>query len=90
MDISSKTLTFILTLFTTVGMYCCKDNKNTGFLLRIYAGFKEEDFEKLNVAVSIRTSENDTWNDLFEGRTEELRKKFLGEFKNVKRASKGN
>lgn len=90
MDVSSKTLTFILTLFTTVGMYCCKETRNRGFLYKIYDGLKEEDFEKLKVAVSIRTSENDIWNDLFEGRTSELRKVFLQEFKNVKNASKNN
>lgn len=89
MDISSKTLTFITTLFTTVGMYCCKEKKNKGFLYRIYNGLKEEDFGKLEIAVSIRTSENDTWNDLFDGRTNELRKTFLTEFRNTKIASRG-
>ena len=83
MEVSEKTLTFSLTLFTTVGMYCCKKPAYRGFLYKIYSGLKGVEIEKLKVAVDIRTSENDTWNDLFDKKTDELRAVFLREYKNV-------
>lgn len=81
-DISTKmktsitTQVFIVTLFTTVGAFCCKDAKLYPFRNRI--------IEKLNVpmetietAAKLRTCESDTWNDLFENKTEQLTNEFL-------------
>lgn len=81
-DISTKmktsitTQVFIVTLFTTVGAFCCKDAKLYPFRNRI--------IEKLNVpmetietAATLRTCESDTWNDLFENKTEQLTNEFL-------------
>lgn len=84
MEVSSKTLTFILTLFTTVGTFCCKDNRYSRYLNKILEGIAEEDVSKIKTAISLRTSENDTWNHLFDNNTVALSDKFISEFKKVK------
>lgn len=81
MMISPQTQTFILTLFTTVGMYCCKSAQTYAFRIRIVNGIAHEDVEKIKVAISLRTSETDCWNGLFDNRTQELKHQFLECFK---------
>lgn len=83
MEISSKTQTFILTLFTTMGTYCCKDLRLKSFLKGILHVIKDTDVSIVETAVRLRTSENDMWNDMFENRTAELTRKFLREFTKV-------
>ena len=77
MDISKKTQMFMLTLFTTVGVYCCKDASFTPHRDAIIDSIKDESVERIKVAVDLRTSENDMWNDLYDDRTDYLTKEFL-------------
>ena len=84
MEVSSKTLTFILTLFTTVGTFCCKNVGDSRFLYKISEGVSNEDISKIKTAISLRTSENDTWNQLFDNNTVELTNKFIFEFEKFK------
>ena len=85
MEISSKTLTFILTLFTTVGTFCCKNVGYSRFLNKVLAGISTEDISKIRTAISLRTSENDTWNQLFDNNTVGLTNKFISEFEKFKK-----
>ena len=75
MEVSQKTKVFLLTLFTTVGTYCCKEY-NRSLLNRILDAIKHEDIERIRVAIKLRTSENDMWDDLFDGQTQQLSQKF--------------
>lgn len=77
MDVSKKTQMFLLTLFTTVGAYCCKDPSYKQHRDAVIDGIKDESIERIRIAVSLRTSENDMWNDLYENKTEYLTKEFL-------------
>lgn len=88
MEVSAKTQIFILTLFTTVGTFCCKDNKNGIYLQKVLECIKNENDEKIKTAIKLRTSENTMWNDLFNNQTEQLTKKFMKQLeikKNVKK-----
>lgn len=77
MQISHQTRIFMLTLFTTIGTYCCKDSrKYSCYLNKVLAALKKEPKQNINVAVSLRTSENDMWNGLFENQTNGLTAKF--------------
>ena len=80
MEISQKTLTFLLTLFTTIGTYCCKTPALTPFLTIILQSTQDADIHSIQTAISLRTSENDIWNELYDNRTNELTKKFLQAF----------
>lgn len=80
MEVTFKTQTFLLTLFTTVGTYCCKENKNRLYLQKIMDCLKNEEKDRIYTAIRLRTSENDMWNDLFENQTEQLTKKFIKQF----------
>lgn len=80
MEVTIKTQTFLLTLFTTVGTYCCKENKNRLYLQKIMECIKNESKDSINIAIRLRTSENDMWNDLFENQTEQLTKQFVKQF----------
>ena len=84
MEVSSKTLTFILTLFTTVGTYCCKNIAHTKFLNDIIAGISFVETSKIKTAISLRTSENDNWNSLFDNKTNQLSNKFIAAFEQYK------
>lgn len=79
MDITSKTQTFMLTLFTTIGTFCCKDRSMDIYLKRIIESIKFEKLDKIKIAINLRTSENDMYNDLYENKTLDLTKKFLEE-----------
>lgn len=80
MDVSPKTMTFLLTLFTTIGTYCCKDRALGKYLRFIIDSIKDADIQSVKTAVRLRTSENETWNDLYENRTKELTTMFLKAF----------
>lgn len=80
MEVSFTTQTFLLTLFTTVGTYCCKENRNQLYLQKIMECIKNESKESIHIAIRLRTSENDMWNDLYENQTEQLTKKFIRKF----------
>ena len=80
MDVSKKTQMFLLTLFTTVGAFCCKDPSFKPYRNEIIESIKDESIERIKIAVSLRTSENDMWNDLYENQTEYLTKEFLKSF----------
>ena len=80
MEISPKTLTFILTLFTTVGTFCCKNVAYKRYLNKVLEGISTENVSKIKTAINLRTSENDTWNHLFDNNTIELSNKFVSEF----------
>ena len=76
MDVSIATQTFIVTLFTTVGSYCSKDPSLYQYRTRIIKNLNVSS-DLIETAVSLRTKESDTWNDLFENKTEYLTKEFL-------------
>lgn len=79
MDISEKTLVFIMTLFTTVGTYCCKDAKYKGYENKILRILIKEDYGRIKTAIELRTKENNMWDKLFNGQTQTLTQKFLKE-----------
>lgn len=81
MDISEKTLVFIMTLFTTVGTYCCKDARYKGYQNKILGILIKEDYGRIKTAIELRTKENNMWDKLFEGQTQLLTQKFLKELK---------
>ena len=80
MDISIATQTFIATLFTTVGSYCSKKASLYTYRNRIIRGLNIP-CDLIATAVSLRTKESDTWNNLFENRTVDLTNQFLREYK---------
>lgn len=83
MQISKKTIIFMTTLFTTVGTYCCKEVKNKKYLEKIKEIIlKETDVESVKTAIELRTKENNIWDELFEGKTQELTAEFLKEINN--------
>ena len=52
-------------------------------------GIKNESLEHIKVAASLRTSENDIWNDLFEGKTKQLTNEFVKQFEASQKVPKG-
>lgn len=88
MDISEKTLVFIMTLFTTVGTYCCREAKYRGYLNKILDVLKEEEYGRIKTAIELRTKENNMWDKLFEGQTQLLTQKFLRELNEKVRINK--
>ena len=85
MEVSEKSCTFILTLFTTVGTFCCKEFRYERFIPNILACIADEKEERVKTALSLRTGENDTWEDLLDKRTSELTSKFIQKFKEQKK-----
>ncbi len=81
LEISKQTLTFLMTLFTTVGTYCELDVKYCIYQKSIIKFLSKYELETIQVAAKIRTSENTSWDDLFEGKTEIYTKKFLNKVK---------
>ncbi|HCC04088.1 MAG TPA: hypothetical protein DEP51_04455 [Clostridiales bacterium] len=81
MEISEKTIVFIMTLFTTVGTFCCKDPKYIGYLNKILGVLKNDEYGRIKTAIELRTRENNMWDKLFEGNTQQLTQKFLKELR---------
>ena len=77
LSITDKTITFIMTLFTTVGTYCCKSPKTYRYRNIIIQALLNEDESIIYTAIKLRTSENENWNELFDNKTEELTKEFV-------------
>lgn len=79
MEITEKTLIFMMTLYTTVGAFCCKENKYNLYLLRIIDIIRREetDILRIKTAAELRTKENDTWDDLYDNNTQKLTTMFL-------------
>lgn len=82
MQVSEKTLIFIMTLFTTVGTYCCKEIRYQKFLDKILNILKDEEYVRIKTAIELRTNENTMWDKLYNNRTKELTNKFLNQLKN--------
>lgn len=82
MQISEKTIIFILTLFTTVGTYCCKESKYQTYLNKILNALKNEGYVRIKTAIELRTNENTMWDKLYDNKTKELTQKFLRELRN--------
>ena len=86
LGISKQTLTFLMTLYTTVGTYCELDPKYYGYQNTIIKFLSEYDINIIRIAAQIRTSENSVWDDLFKGKTDIFTKSFLGKIqKNIER-----
>ena len=88
MNISHKTRMFMLTLFTTIGAYCCRPGIKGKHLNRIINAIKNENIKYVETAVRLRTSENDMWNDLYDGKTDELTQKFMEKYRAQKHIEK--
>lgn len=82
MQVSEKTLIFIMTLFTTVGTYCCKQTNYRPYLDKILNILKREDYMRIKTAIELRTNENTMWDNLYDNNTKQLTKKFLELLKN--------
>ena len=80
MEISKATKFFIATLFTTIGAYCCKDAKLYTYRSKIINDLKVP-VDMITTAARLRTSESETWNDLFDNKTEEYTAIFISEYK---------
>ena len=80
MDISKATRFFIATLFTTIGAYCCKDVKLYHYRSKIIDELKIP-VDMITTAARLRTSESETWNNLFDNKTEEYTNMFIAEYK---------
>lgn len=87
MKITEKTLTFMCTLFTTIGTYCCKKPIYFGYRDKIIHLIQNEKIEMIKTAIELRTSENDTWNELFDNKTKEFSGAFLRKFNEVQKTS---
>lgn len=72
MNVTTKTKAFLLTLFTTVGMFCCKDSNNYLYVEAILEAICNVDKNLVYTAIKIRTYENDMWDDLMEKNTQRL------------------
>ena len=72
MKVSTKTQAFLLTLFTTVGMYCCKDAANYVHIESILKSIEKIDKNLIYTAIKIRTYEKDMWDSLLENNTRNL------------------
>lgn len=80
MNTSVTTQIFIVTLFTTIGAYCCKNVKLYPFRNRIIENFNAP-IETIETAAKLRTCESDMWNELFDNKTEKLTSEFLKAYK---------
>ena len=89
MQISHKTRMFMLTLFPTVGAYCCKSRGYSKYCNRIIEAIKSECTKNVETAVRLRTSENDMWNGLYEGQTDELTCQFMDKYRKAVSGSNG-
>lgn len=78
MNISKKTLTFLATLFTTVGMYCYMEPLYEVYLADVFKAMTKVTPEDVKTALKLRTFENDTFEDLFKGNIG----KCAGDFRN--------
>ena len=85
MQVSHKTKIFMLTLFTTVGTYCCKDSPHLIITRKICDMIKKESNEDIKLAIDLRTNENDMWDSLYGNQTKVLTEKFWQQLKSQKK-----
>ena len=85
MNVSTKTQAFLLTLFTTVGMYCCKESINYVFVEAILEAIQDVDRELVYTAIKIRTYENDMWDGLLDKNTQQLAQKFKKKYEDYQK-----
>lgn len=85
MNVSTKTQAFLLTLFTTVGMYCCKESINYIFIDNILEAIHSVDKELVFTAIKIRTYENDMWDSLLDQNTQQLANKFKKKYEDYQK-----
>ena len=71
-----------MTLFTTVGTYCCKKPNYKPYLDKILNVLKKEDYMRIKTAIELRTNENTMWDNLYDNNTKQLTKVFLNLLKN--------
>lgn len=76
MNVTTKTQAFLLTLFTTVGMYCCKEPATLTYVEEIIQAIQYMDKHLVYTAIKIRTYENDMWDNLFDKKTPQLSSDF--------------
>lgn len=86
MSVSPKTETFLVTLFTTVGMYCYKDPLYTQYKKIVDNAIKNEPIDIIDTAIEIRTYENDMWDSLMDNKTQEYVKSFKKDLNKIKTA----
>lgn len=72
MHVTTKTQAFLLTLFTTVGMYCCKESANYAYVEAVLQAIQKVDKNLVYTAIKIRTYENDMWDGLLDKNTQYL------------------
>ena len=76
MNITRKTETFLLTLFTTVGTYCCKEINNYVYIDLVLEAICKVPRNLVYTAIKIRTYENDMWDELLDNKTQQLSREF--------------
>lgn len=77
MHYSDTLLIYLLTLFTTVGIFCYKDTKYLNVSNIIINILKDEQKDMINIAIELRTKENNMWDEeLYDGKTKTLTEKF--------------
>lgn len=64
MDISHRTKVTMITLFTTIGMYCYVNGEEK-YLKKIYRALESESIETVKLAMKLRLHENNSWDDVF-------------------------
>lgn len=83
MNVSKKTMTFIATLFTTVGTYCVTEDSNKAYLPYIFDNMRRISEKDVRTAIDMRIYENDMFQDFFKNKAEyysnDFLKRFLGE-----------
>lgn len=84
MEVSEKTLTYMMTLFTTVGTYCCKNAKYKKYETKIIDILLNENYDRVKTAIELRTNENNIWDELFDNNTKNLTKEFLSDLQKKK------
>lgn len=85
MGVSTKTKTFLLTLFTTVGMFCCKQSINYIYIESILCAIEKVESKFVYTALKIRTYENDMWDGLLDGSTQPLASTFKKKYEDHKK-----
>ncbi len=76
MKVSVTTQIFIITLFTTVGAFCCKKPQFYSYRRRIIDKASAP-MNDVRIAAKLRTYESDTWDDILENKTEFYTNEFL-------------
>ncbi len=80
MNVSCKTETFIVTLFTTVGMYCFKESSYAVYREFVFDSIKKVQKDVVYTAIEIRTYENNMWDSLMDNNTQRFVKEFKKEY----------